>query len=356
MNVNKIVIALFILLLLIFLYFLLIPGERKDMDEFTEVTVDCNNPNQSLAAVLKEDRRRRIRVVGKCEEDRTVLITRDNIVIDGRGTGTIYGKYDDRPVIKVRGAKNVIIRGLTVSNGQHGILTVRGATVGLANVNAVNNSISGISFVGQPCAPKQHRDRSEKRHPDKSGMQFNVIREAVAASHCDTLTNPTVNQPGSGVTIDLENPLLCDEINANDNEISGIHILNGSEVEFSGATVNALENSGVGFVQDHGIVVEDTPSIVFINSASAINAKSNSSHGIITRDHALIVVEDASSTFTSSDNGGAGLFIGAHTTDFAGVECDNNTTLHLVNNASAVDGVVPNPADSIIGCQISSAP
>ncbi len=355
MRVNRIVVALLVLLLLVFLYYLLIAGREpmKDTGGLTEVPVDCNDPDQSLAAAVKQHRR--IRVVGKCEEDKTVLITRDDIIIDGRGTGIIDGKGSARPVIKIRGAKNVIIRGLTVRNGQYGILAVGGATVGLADINAVSNSISGISLVGQPCSPKPRRQRMEEQSSTKTGWRLDLIRDASAATNCYRITQPTGSQPGSGMVFNLQNALLCGTINANDNEISGIHVRNNSEVEFSGATVNTLENSGVGFVQDNGIIVERPPSIVLINTASAINAMRNVSHGIIAIDDGLIVIEDASSTITSSDNDGVGLFIGSHANDQAGVDCDDAaTTLTLTNNVQgAVGGVPANPQANIVGCQVS---
>ena len=113
-------------------------------------TVDCgagetvaNAMSQALPGAV-------ITISGTCEE--AVVVDKDRITLDGGGTAVIDGGGAGAPAIAVHGQQNVVIRGLTVQNGQQGVLANRGTAVWLEDVTAQDNSVVGIAVRGNSSA------------------------------------------------------------------------------------------------------------------------------------------------------------------------------------------------------------
>src|SRR5262245_50468166 len=103
-------------------------------------TVDCTAGNTIGQALIQAVRGDTLLVTGSCHE--TVVITIDGLTLDGQGTTTVDG--GGQTVITVNGARRVVIKNLTVSNGLDGILVHRTAAVELQGVTAQNNMRDGI--------------------------------------------------------------------------------------------------------------------------------------------------------------------------------------------------------------------
>jgi len=117
-------------------------------DKNTEkvVEVDCKNQGSqkdSLADVVKRlNRGGTVLVSGECNETRAVVITQDDVVIDGQGE-MIIGEENDN-VFTVIG-KNVTIKNFKdIRGGLNGITVRRQGSLRLENVTISNNKEIGV--------------------------------------------------------------------------------------------------------------------------------------------------------------------------------------------------------------------
>ena len=341
---------------------------------YTAVSVDCGT--ESLAEVVSNsEARTRINVVGTCEENEAVVVSENDIIIDGKGTAVIDGQNQGRPVITVDGAKNVIINGLTVTNGRHGILAINGATVVLNDISAVNNTGIGIALVKKggripetpdttPPINKQSAISDSvdlcindcKSTEKPKGFDFksivfntNLINPAYANDqpHC-TVTNEIISDESyDGDFLYLgDTQVFCGTINANDNASHGVFVDENSTL-YVYAMVNMLENAGIGYQQYFGLSVFDSD--VHIRSNSTVVARGHSLHGIQIQDGARLMIYGPETGIESTLNTGAGLYVGE---DDAEVECTGSGIVWtLTGNGSSLQ---PGDAGSrISGCTIN---
>ncbi|MBL1260711.1 MAG: hypothetical protein COB33_009310 [Thiotrichaceae bacterium] len=290
MKLNKAFIAAAVVLLLILLFvFLNNKGSKPAV-----VTVNCNH--ESLSTVVKNAKAgTRIKVLGECREDTPVVITQHNMVIVGEGQ-TITGN-GSASVIEVRGAKNVIISGLTLTGGKHGIFIDKNSSVVLGDLHATNNAGSGIAIgsdvpfkfpgtgvKGPTSAPDVKQNMDEVKQSPVTQMlnkwDFSFIKSAVAddgvcstfgrviedlftsenilltigdtAFVCGTVT---VTTNGVGVSVlQVSTLIIYDILTMVDNSIAGMVVAIISTVDVKGnATVSESDNLfGIVVFEDDG--------------------------------------------------------------------------------------------------------
>jgi parallel beta-helix repeat protein len=79
-----------------------------------------------------------IQVSGTCHENVTIPLGKDEITLDGGGTAAITGPDVTQPTVVVR-AKDITIRGFTITGGLGGIAVTQGG-IGLIDGNTIRNT------------------------------------------------------------------------------------------------------------------------------------------------------------------------------------------------------------------------
>jgi len=347
MKINRYVIAISIIVLVVFIAINCTSKRHKPNMKTTHV--DCDG-GQSLAAIVAQSQKYTRIVVrgGTCQDDEPVVVTRDNIVIEGNGA-VFDGRKSTHPMIIVK-AKNVVIRDLTVTKGKYGIVIENGATAVLKNVNANGNSGSGI-VVGRamrlpspqqnpqqnptgtkPITLNQSTDNPLSAFFNRSSFDMRFVKEARAdsnACHCLEQVFPDL--------VNVAFATLCGTVNANDNGDNGFYVNSNSTLEMCGI-VNA-NNTSIDFEQQHGLTVQ-SGSVVNIHTNATLLAQRNASHGI------QVIVDDSKlkllgmGQLTSNNNQENGLFIGIDDSDESAVECssDQMGQLTLLSNGEVAVG------------------
>jgi hypothetical protein len=91
------------------------PG--TSIPQLLQLTVDCSQPNASINTALAQRADRLVvSISGTCEEE--VVITRDDVTLQGVGTDpTITALPYSRNVVRIEGARRVVLRDLTLTGG-----------------------------------------------------------------------------------------------------------------------------------------------------------------------------------------------------------------------------------------------
>ena len=187
----------------------------------TTYPVDCSSGTIAEAMVQAQPGDT-IMITGTCNE--TVMLNKDGITLDGGGTAIIDGGGADVPVIAVYGHQNVVIRGLTVQNGQQGVLAHRGAAVWLEDVTAQDNG-AGIMIHGNSSA---------------------TFAGAIMANDNNTERG-----------IDLAQSSIWAEdvvLHANGNALTGIAIHRGAQMLLLGASKVEVKDNNDGFKRRHTLL------------------------------------------------------------------------------------------------------
>ena len=244
----------------------------------TTYTVNC--PSETIAdALSKAQPGDTISITGMCNE--TVEVKKDGITLDGGDTAIIDGGGADAPVIGVYGQQNVVIRGLTVQKGQHGVMADRGAAVWLEDVTAQDNG-GGIAIRGNSSATFAGTIRGNDNDLE-SGIE---VRQS---------------------TLFAENVTL---VQTNGNAEGGILVHRGSQVQmvFTGASEFEVKNNG-GFT---GLLCSYHCNVNIIsigNLAGGLKVTSNDGVGIWVSNHSEFVLEGVHLTVSENKNDGLSLSI-----------------------------------------------
>lgn len=107
--------------------------------------VDCGKGETIAHALAQGDDRKPLVIVvkGTCAEN--VTIERDDVALQGESGAAIVAADAARSTIVVDGARRVLIEGLTVSGGRHGISAFRNATVDLSACRLEYNAQFGVA-------------------------------------------------------------------------------------------------------------------------------------------------------------------------------------------------------------------
>ena len=220
-----------------------------------------------------------ITITGTCNE--TVAVNKDGITLDGGGMAVIDGGGADVPVIAVYGHQNVVIRGLTVQKGQHGVMADRGAAVWLEDVTAQDNG-GGIAIRGNSSATLAGTIRGNDNNLE-SGIE---VRQS---------------------TLFAENVTL---VQTNGNAEGGILVHRGSQVQmvFTGGGEMEVKNNGgfTGLLCSFDCIVN---LISLGNLAGGLKVTNNDGAGVWMSNHSELILEGVH--LTVSENQNDGLFLGA---------------------------------------------
>ena len=126
--------------------FYVIPVRTKFMPPIKTIQVNCNAGQTINSALERANPGDSIQVQGTCNETVTLFSpNHDRLKIDGLNSAIIDGGGQN--VITINSAQGVTINGLTVQNGNDGIIGRGGAAFTVENVTVSNNADEGIQVV-----------------------------------------------------------------------------------------------------------------------------------------------------------------------------------------------------------------
>ncbi len=301
----KTVIIVLLLILLILVFLILAECQTSQ----TTKTVNCDD-GDSLSEFVAESRSgTRIIVNGTCRENKAVVVTRDAIIIDGKGTAVIDGKGNNRPVLTIKGAKGVVINGLTVKNGKLGIASGLGAKTVLKDVIVTENTRNGIvvSKTGKlPGKGEPNPDiKQQKPAGESAPLSFNLspIGEAVAddfsypCSCVDKLLNDGGDSGTCTAALEDNTMVVCGAVSSVGNGWVGMYVLSSDLI-----TEGRLTLADNGYYA--GLYVGNESTIT-VTGNGAISAEGNTGSGVHVYESTMFV----SGALETSNNSGLELFI-----------------------------------------------
>lgn len=204
-------------------------GMLSNISYASDHFVDCNavpaeSVSDALDVAVPGDK---IIVSGTCNE--LINIATDDITIAGGGTATIDGAglFYSTDVVRVDGARRVVVQGLNIKNGLFGVGLQREADAKLDGVMVSNNLVMGVHMA------------------NSSSITLNNT----------TLRNNAVN--GLEVT-DNSSVVVKGTLDVLDNGVFGVDVVHNSSLRFSKANVNVHGNivgvqvgiNSSGFIED----------------------------------------------------------------------------------------------------------
>lgn len=211
------------------------------------------------------------------EKDQITIVGADGASIDGGGAGSdiLY-----QGVVTIRGARDVTLKNLIVSNGPDiGIYASEGAQITLENITATGHATTGIVV-------------------DNAQAELNnVTANENGSVGIDAFSNSTVIAKGSIMT--------------NNNAGPGLEANGNSLIELRGAIVTSNENGGDGvlLVGDSLLQILSFPE----SQGSGVNADGNTGNGMLIATSEVVVVGSqyfgsGANEFNFSNNGN-GIFM-----------------------------------------------
>jgi hypothetical protein len=198
-----------------------------------------------------------------------VSITHDGVTIDGGGAAVLDAANDpEGPVVHVVGARDVTVRGITVQNGQHGILVEKLSTITLDGVVSQENSAHGVEIIQSHAIATGLRshdngrvglivNRSSEVRLIDSTLEANGISGLVIFSSAIGRlegTNFVRGNAAQGVTLGLSGMIFTigADLAIEDNGAQGISLLQRGAAQFLGGTITVRGNDGDGIALDLG--------------------------------------------------------------------------------------------------------
>ena len=291
-------------------------------DGHDAVTVDCA-AGDDLAALLEEaSPGTTFALSGTC--DGPVRVAVDGVTLDGGGDAVIRVPEDaSGPVVHVDGARDVQLRGLTLADGQHGLLAERMASLELHDVVARDNRSHGFEVINS------FAEGFDLHAHDNGRVGFNLNRGGEAR-----LTNSLLEENGisglisfngaivrledrnvirangdQGFTIGMNGMLFTigAELIVEDNGAEGIALLQSGHAQFLGGTVVARGNGAAGVSADFGSTLAF--GMDDFQVPGEVTLEENDGPGLAA-DRGSIVAVEAIMPVSSSGNAGPGLHVG----------------------------------------------
>jgi hypothetical protein len=307
-----------------------------DALERRTVEIDCDAGESLAAALATGAPETTYRVSGTCEE--RIHITADGVTIDGGGTAIIDAETDaDGPVVHVDGARRLAISGITVQNGQHGILVERLATLTLDGVVARDNRSHGVEVIqshivvtdltasGNGRVGLIVNRNAELRLVDSILEENGISGLVIFSSAVGRLegTNVIRGNGDQGFTVGLGGMIFSigAELIVEGSGAEGIAFLQGGTAQFLGGSITVQGNAGDGIALGIGSTLvlgqDDFP------VQGEVRSEGNEGHGVSVTGASHLVAE-AIMPLTSVGNGGAGLHVDDGTVRLAGTTLEGN--------------------------------
>ncbi len=334
-----------------------------------------------------------------------LTINRGDLTLDGRSTAVIDGAKKD--AVTVSGASNVTLLGLTITNGNNGVVANSGSHIALVNTTVQNNANIGVLLVGNSSANLS--GGSVKGNGlngiDAEGSSSIVISGSYTAERNGvfgfningasslTLTNANLQVTANTLGIQIgtsASAFISDSFTTlavTKNLTTGLTIVSGSHMVAFGGTITATGNgvhgvsidskagldldaaavlTSTGNTQD-GVHLEETSVLTMFNTTAfsgapgttTLNTQGNGANGIsVLTGSGLTVIHQA--TINSTSNTGTGILVdnGSSVTLIQSTATSNGKKDLLLSFGSRAD--LTNPPDQthnsigVIGCDAST--
>ncbi len=203
-----------------------------DGEDNEQILVRCNAGDSLAEAIADADPGDTILVRGTCQE--SVIITTDRLTLEGQGNAQLDAVDGARDVVTIEGAHTVTLTGLSISNGNIGILGKGGANFALNKLVVKDNSNTGIRLEGNSSA---------------------------------TITDTTTEHNGLlGIDIDRASEVgFSGNFVSQDNGVFGMILSNNSSATFAKANVTVQRNTlGVQIGINSSAMIADAETLVTV--------------------------------------------------------------------------------------------
>ena len=293
----------------------------------TTLTADCNAGDTVQSKVDAAQSGDTIMITGTCNE--AVVVSKDNITLDGGGSAVIDGAGIDRWAVDVTGRQKVTIQGLTVLNGHDaGIGLTETSGVWMQDVTVRNTRrekdvdggghgifvghASSVVLTGTIVADSNAGNGIMVWQSGNALAAGNFTPREITYPRASIQANGNGEQgifvAGSSSFAAFSNFGDNTTVHAKTNTYSGISVQHGSSMMVGGADIQATNNQG------HGLEVGGSSSAQFWGWAAESRAPSglfdsNGAHGIhVWGSSSLNVWDDGVAVhITSTNNTGRGL-------------------------------------------------
>ena len=273
-----------------------------------------------------------IMITGTCHE--AVLVNKDGVTLDGGGSAVIDGMDFDAPTISINGHQNVVIKGLRLQNGLHGVRLAESAAVWLENVTAQGSRSksgydSGAGIVAYTSSTVVLTGAIVANDNAGSGIH------AGSASTVVILGNVVIEG----------NRLPRVSVEANGNGWRGIDIAGNSELAVyttydEYATVHAKNNGGAGIAATHG-------ANAIFTAGTTIEATGNGGAG-------FEMHESGSAGFYGSGAQSRGITGAFNDNGGSGISVSGSSALNMWDDGAAVNLTATNNSGAGLGISSGS--
>jgi len=256
-------------------------------------TVDCSAGGTIAAAMEQAQPGDTIRISGTCNE--AVVVSKDDITLDGGGTAVIDGAGIDLWAIDVSGRRQVTLEGLTVQNGRgHGIAITESSGVWMQDVTVRNT--------------RRNKDNDDGGTGVFVGHASSVVLTGAIVADGNAGHGIMVWQSGNILALGNHTP---------------------REITYPRASIQANGNG------EHGIFVAGSSSFAAFSSFgdnTTVHAKANTYSGIAVAQSSSIIAA-AGTDIEATNNQGSGLEVGAASSaQFWGWAAGSRTTSGLFDS------------------------
>ena len=253
------------------------PGAAGQAPNQGWATVDCDKePAGALQrAIERATPGETIVVSGTCRENVLVPPTKDQLTIDGGGSGVIDAPDLAVNALQVRGPRAVTVRALTVRGGRAGIDVSRGATAVIDGNTIEATGRNGITLGSFATANIFNNTIQDNASAGilVTGSAFGFIGFATAD---DAVASPNVIRRNGthGISLTLSSSARIAGNTISDNVRHGINVERASQATISDNLLDAngqhgirvTENSVVNLGSDTGAGLFDAPNRTTVNN------------------------------------------------------------------------------------------
>jgi len=304
--------------------------------------VDCASGKKLTDALEKAEPGDTFRIVGTCHE--RVIITTDRISLQGERTGVLDG--DSAPgnslagVVRIEGARGVVLSGLTIRNGANGVIGQSGAAFSVIDSHVQDNKGDGISVYDGANA---EITGSTIRN---NGIGVDVVNRSGVVFRGEVI----VSQNGRGIetngacTLEVRGGTLHVDENGGDGILvsnSDLSLLGFPEANGSVITVNGNGGNGMTVAAGNVLVAGAAGPELFHFSISASN---NKSAGLFLVAAGYMIALGTLKLDVQNNDIGLDLGDAAGVILIGGLNVRNNGTGLLADGAGGITLIASNPS------------
>jgi parallel beta-helix repeat protein len=205
-----------------------------------------------------------IQVSGTCHENVTIPLGKDGITLDGGGTAAITGPDVTQPTVLVR-AKDITIRGFTITGGLAGIAVTQGGT-GLIDGNTVLNTGGYGVSVSQLSSAVIVNNTLQNNFQAGIGVAETSFAFIGFVTFSDTVASPNfiTGNRAQGIAVFRGSYARIVGNDISNNGANGVNVRESSSAQISDNTVNANGVNGILTAQGSGVLLgADTGNTIF---------------------------------------------------------------------------------------------